>query len=84
MEGAAHDVLAALTPRQIDVVRLVVRGLSNREVGERLGITEKAVREHMRDIYARLPYEIAGYSKHKRNQFCYAVGFRDGVKAARG
>ncbi len=35
---------ARLTPRQLEVVRLVARGLSNKEVGNALTITEARVR----------------------------------------
>jgi DNA-binding NarL/FixJ family response regulator len=45
---------AELTERQIDVLRLIARGLRNREIGERLKITEDTVKQHARGAYAIL------------------------------
>jgi DNA-binding NarL/FixJ family response regulator len=43
-----------LTPRERDVLALVARGLPNREIGERLGITERTARTHVSNILAKL------------------------------
>jgi DNA-binding NarL/FixJ family response regulator len=54
-EGAEDDeAFAALTEREIEVVRLVARGLSNAEVGERLGNTEATVKTHLTSILRKL------------------------------
>ncbi len=45
---------AGLTPREIDVLRLLARGLSNKEVAERLAITRKTVANHVEHIYAKI------------------------------
>jgi DNA-binding NarL/FixJ family response regulator len=45
---------AELTERQIDVLRLIARGLRNREIGERLKISEDTVKQHARGAYAIL------------------------------
>jgi len=45
---------AGLTPRQVDVLRLVADGLSNKEIGERLGISPRTAEHHVQDIYTRL------------------------------
>jgi DNA-binding NarL/FixJ family response regulator len=42
-----------LTSREIQIVRLVADGLSNDEVGQRLGVTTKAVEGHLGRIFAR-------------------------------
>jgi DNA-binding NarL/FixJ family response regulator len=42
-----------LSAREIDVVRLVTDGLSNDEIGQRLGITTKAVEGHLSRVFAR-------------------------------
>lgn len=43
-----------LTERQTEVLRLVARGLTYREVGERLSLSERTVRFHMTEIISRL------------------------------
>ncbi|MDN5745347.1 MAG: response regulator transcription factor [Nocardioidaceae bacterium] len=43
-----------LTDRELEVLRLVALGLSNREVGNRLGIKENTVKNHVRNILEKL------------------------------
>ena len=43
-----------LSPRQIEVLRALVDGLSYRQAGERLGISIDTVRGHVRQVYATL------------------------------
>lgn len=43
-----------LTPRELDVVRLVLEGLRNKEIGERLAIGEGTVKIHLHRIYEKL------------------------------
>lgn len=45
---------ATLTERQLEIVRLVGQGLTNREIGRALGIRESTVRKHLEHIYLRL------------------------------
>lgn len=47
-------LLDALTPREREVLRLVVRGEHNREVGERLGISPRTVEVHKARVMAKL------------------------------
>ena len=44
----------ALTPREIEVLTLVARGASNREVGERLFLSEATVKTHLVHAFAKL------------------------------
>jgi DNA-binding NarL/FixJ family response regulator len=48
------DELGPLTERQLEVIASVARGLTNRQVGEELGISERTVRNHMRTILRKL------------------------------
>jgi DNA-binding NarL/FixJ family response regulator len=45
---------AALTPQELAVARLVVSGMTNREVSEELMISTKTVEFHLSKIYAKL------------------------------
>jgi HD-GYP domain-containing protein (c-di-GMP phosphodiesterase class II) len=44
---------AGLTAREIEVLRLVARGLSTKEIAERLVISRKTARNHVEHIYAK-------------------------------
>jgi DNA-binding NarL/FixJ family response regulator len=50
----ARGSVPALTARELDVVRLVVEGRSNDEIGARLGIGAKTVESHLRRLFERL------------------------------
>jgi DNA-binding NarL/FixJ family response regulator len=42
------------TPRQQEVVELVLRGMSNREIGQRLRIEVETVKVHLKEIFLRV------------------------------
>jgi HD-GYP domain-containing protein (c-di-GMP phosphodiesterase class II) len=58
--AAGHRVLrrregpAGLTQREVEVLRLVARGLSNKEIAERLVISPKTVGNHVEHIYRKI------------------------------
>jgi DNA-binding NarL/FixJ family response regulator len=43
-----------LTSREVEVLQLVRRGLSNREIARRLGISERTVKTHLTSVYQRI------------------------------
>ena len=45
---------AGLTVREVEVLALVARGLANREIARRLGVTPKTVSNHVEHIYTKL------------------------------
>jgi LuxR family transcriptional regulator, maltose regulon positive regulatory protein len=45
---------AGLTAREVEVLSLVAEGLSNRQVAERLVVSEHTVHRHLANIYAKL------------------------------
>lgn len=51
---APEEGEVALSPRELEVLRLIAEGLSNREIGERLGISVATVKTHVQEILARL------------------------------
>ena len=53
-EIAEHTTDDALTPREVDVLRLVAGGNANKEIAVRLSLTEETVKSHIRNILAKL------------------------------
>ena len=45
---------AGLTAREVDVLRLVARGMSNKEIADALVITPKTVGNHVEHIYSKI------------------------------
>ncbi len=44
----------SLTPRQLETLRHVARGLSNRDVAQAMSVSEATVKTHLRGVYERL------------------------------
>jgi DNA-binding NarL/FixJ family response regulator len=53
-DATPSAALAALTPRETEVLRLVAEGLSNPEVARRLVVTEETVKTHVSRILSKL------------------------------
>jgi DNA-binding NarL/FixJ family response regulator len=53
-EIAEHATDSGLTPREIEVLRLVAAGNANKEIGARLSLTEVTVKSHVKNILAKL------------------------------
>jgi DNA-binding NarL/FixJ family response regulator len=51
---AEHATDSALSPREIDILRLVAAGNANKEIGAQLSMTEETVKSHMRNIFSKL------------------------------
>jgi HD-GYP domain-containing protein (c-di-GMP phosphodiesterase class II) len=60
LRAAGHRVAmrrewpAGLTAREVEVLRLISRGLSNKEIAERLVITRKTAGNHVEHVYAKI------------------------------
>jgi len=52
--AASGDDTPLLTERQLEVLRLVGRGLPSREIAARLGVTERTIKDHLSLIFIRL------------------------------
>ena len=53
-EVAEHGTDDALTPREIDVLRLIAAGNSNKRVADKLAIAEASVKSHVENILSKL------------------------------
>jgi DNA-binding NarL/FixJ family response regulator len=70
---AARELGPDPTPREIEVLQLVADGLVNREIGERLFLSEETVKSHVRHLLAKLQARSRAHA--------VAVGFRRGLIA---
>lgn len=59
------------TPREIEVLQLVSDGLVNREIGQRLFLSEETVKSHVRHLLAKLQARSRAHA--------VAIGFRRGL-----
>ena len=68
---AAREIGQDPTAREIEVLQLVSDGLVNREIGERLFLSEETVKSHVRHLLAKLQARSRAHA--------VAVGFRRGL-----
>jgi DNA-binding CsgD family transcriptional regulator/tetratricopeptide (TPR) repeat protein len=67
--------LAGLTERELEVLRLLVRGMTNKEIGDRLFISPKTVSVHVSNILSKLG--VTSRSK------ATAIAYEDGILSTR-
>jgi non-specific serine/threonine protein kinase len=60
LEPSSPEPLDVLTPREREVARLVAQGLSNRQVAERLVLTEKTAANHLGRVFEKLGIRSRG------------------------
>jgi len=53
-ETATRQIAKVLTPREIEIVRMVADGLRNKVIAERLYLSEGTVKVHLHHIYEKL------------------------------
>lgn len=53
-QAESSDPTASLTPSERRVLDLIGDGMSNREIGERLGIAEKTVKNHITSLLSKM------------------------------
>jgi DNA-binding NarL/FixJ family response regulator len=70
-ELAEHLTGSALSAREIEVLQQVANGDGNREIGEKLFITEQTVKAHLRHILEKL--------EAKDRAHAVAIGIRRGI-----
>ncbi|HEY2035671.1 MAG TPA: response regulator transcription factor [Steroidobacteraceae bacterium] len=52
--GDAPDILEPLTERELEILRLMVSGLGNREIAAALALSEGTVKNHVSSIFSKL------------------------------
>ena len=52
--GGEDAAFRALSPREREVLALITEGLANADIGERLAISEKTVRNHISKVFDKL------------------------------
>lgn len=64
-----RETAEPLTPRELEIVRMVARGLRNRAIAEKLFISEGTVKIHLHNIYQKIAVdgrlELAVYAQRK-------------------
>lgn len=67
LQAADGRPRVTLTPRELEIVRMVAGGLGNREVAERLFISEGTVKTHLHTIYEKVGVkgrmQLAAYAR---------------------
>lgn len=49
-----NDAIRLITPREKEVLHLLARGMTYREMSVQLGITTETVKKHLKNIYRKL------------------------------
>lgn len=70
--AGSHPAFDALSPRERETLALLSDGLSNAEIAERLGISEKTVRNHLSNLFDKLGV----WSRTQAIVFAHDHGFR--------
>jgi pimeloyl-ACP methyl ester carboxylesterase/DNA-binding CsgD family transcriptional regulator len=74
---ADDSAFAALSPREREVLGLISEGLANAEIAERLGISDKTVRNHVSNLFDKLGV----YTRAQAIVFARDRGFRSSEQA---
>jgi DNA-binding NarL/FixJ family response regulator len=54
IETESSDIVASLTKRETEILKLVAEGLTNEEIGKKIFISEKTVKTHLTNIFDKL------------------------------
>ena len=54
LPGEKTPLIDDLTPREMEVLKLIADGLSNKEIAEALVLSEKTVKNHINNIFSKL------------------------------
>jgi DNA-binding NarL/FixJ family response regulator len=51
---ASRKLFEELTPREVQVLQLLVKGSANKQIGEMLNISEHTVKDHLKSVFGKL------------------------------
>ncbi len=71
--GPLRELEQEPTGREVEVLQLISDGLVNREIGQRLFLSEETVKSHVRHLLAKLQARSRAHA--------VAIGFRRGLVA---
>ena len=71
LNGGMRELEQEPTNREVEVLQLISEGLVNREIGQRLFLSEETVKSHVRHLLAKLQARSRAHA--------VAVGFRRGI-----
>ncbi|MGB3544028.1 response regulator transcription factor, partial [Rubrivirga sp.] len=52
--GGVGGLLQSLTPREVEIVRLVATGMTNAEIADHLFVSTATVKRHVANVYGKL------------------------------
>ena len=64
--GDRKEAVDTLSPRELDVLRLMAEGRSNTGIAAQLFVTPKAVEKHIANIFSKLGLQEDGTEHHRR------------------
>ncbi|MGG3692209.1 response regulator [Heyndrickxia ginsengihumi] len=73
LNRSANDSLTPLSARELEVLQLVAKGLSNREIAENLYISEHTVKSHLKNILSKLHLD----NRVQLTSYAYQQGLMD-------
>ncbi|CAM4245073.1 DNA-binding NarL/FixJ family response regulator [Paenibacillus endophyticus] len=53
-EGPGRELMEQLTPRELEVLQLITKGMSNKDIASALTVAEKTVKTHVSSILSKL------------------------------
>ena len=56
-QEGTRNVTSLLTPRELEIMRLVAQGLRNKSIADVLAISEGTVKIHLHNVYKKLPID---------------------------
>lgn len=70
MMAKALEKSPTITKRELEIIRLVSEGMRNKEIADKLGISEKTVKAHMHSVFKKLNVE------HRLQVALYSLGIK--------